>query len=191
MTAGTVIEALSDPTRRQIVTLLSSGPKRAGELAAEAGMSAPAMSRHLRVLLSAAVITDERLDEDARARVFRLRPESVKTVQAWLDSVLSGLADNGADLCRVRGDEAGKPDEITPQTSTPLSERWPTGAAARSFALFDPTGAGQVHDHENFSAYSTKVLHERKILRDHCGGQLVCGDRRAAHSYRRHRQSLK
>jgi DNA-binding transcriptional ArsR family regulator len=92
MSAGTVIEALSDPTRRQIVTLLSSGPKRAGELAAEVGMSAPAMSRHLRVLLSAMVITDERLDEDARARVFRLRPESIKTVQTWLDTVLSGVA---------------------------------------------------------------------------------------------------
>jgi len=88
--AGTVIEALSDPTRRQIVALLGSGPKRAGELAVAAGMSAPAMSRHLRVLLSAMVITDERLDEDARARVFRLRPESIRTVQAWLDSVLSG-----------------------------------------------------------------------------------------------------
>ena len=90
MSAGTVIEALSDPTRRQIVALLGSGPKRAGELAVTAGMSAPAMSRHLRVLLSAMVITDERLDEDARARVFRLRPESLKTVQAWLDSVLTG-----------------------------------------------------------------------------------------------------
>jgi DNA-binding transcriptional ArsR family regulator len=89
VSAGTVIEALSDPTRRQIVTLLSSGPKRAGQLAAEVGMSAPAMSRHLRVLLSAMVITDERLNEDARARVFRLRPESIKAVQAWLDTVLS------------------------------------------------------------------------------------------------------
>jgi DNA-binding transcriptional ArsR family regulator len=89
LSAGTVIEALSDPTRRQIVTLLSSGPKRAGQLAAEVGMSAPAMSRHLRVLLSAMVITDERLNEDARARVFRLRPESIKAVQAWLDTVLS------------------------------------------------------------------------------------------------------
>jgi DNA-binding transcriptional ArsR family regulator len=88
--AGTVVEALSDPTRRQIVALLSTGPRRAGELAAEVGMSAPAMSRHLRVLLAAGVITDERLDEDARARVFRLRPESIKTVQAWLDGLLSG-----------------------------------------------------------------------------------------------------
>lgn len=91
--AGTVIEALSDPTRRQIAVLLSGGPKRAGELASEVGMSAPAMSRHLRVLLSARVITDERLDEDARARVFRLRPESIKAAQAWLDGLLSGTAE--------------------------------------------------------------------------------------------------
>jgi len=89
-TAGTVIEALSDPTRRRIVTLLSGGPKRAGELAAEVGMSAPATSRHLRVLLSALVIADERLDEDARARLFRLKPESIKTVQAWLDQLVPG-----------------------------------------------------------------------------------------------------
>jgi DNA-binding transcriptional ArsR family regulator len=88
--AGTVIEALADPTRRQIVALLSTGPRRAGELATEVGMSAPAMSRHLRVLLAASVITDERLDEDARARVFRLRAESIKTVQAWLDGLLPG-----------------------------------------------------------------------------------------------------
>ena len=94
--AGKVIEALSDPTRRQVVTLLSGGPKRAGELAAEVGMSAPALSRHLRVLLSALVITDERLDEDARARVFRLQPESIKAVQAWLDQLMTGSTDPGA-----------------------------------------------------------------------------------------------
>lgn len=92
MAAETVIDALSDPTRRQIVTLLGGGPKRAGELAAEVGMSAPAMSRHLRVLLAAAVISDERLEEDARARVFRLRPESIKAAQSWLGRVLSGAA---------------------------------------------------------------------------------------------------
>ena len=56
-------------------------------------MSAPAMSRHLRVLLSALVITDERLDEDARARVFRLRPDSIVTARRWLDGLLSGLAE--------------------------------------------------------------------------------------------------
>jgi len=87
MTAGTVIEALGDPARRQVVTLLSGGPRRAGELAAEIGMSAPAMSRHLRILLAALVIEDERLERDARARVFRLRPESIQAVQSWLDQI--------------------------------------------------------------------------------------------------------
>jgi DNA-binding transcriptional ArsR family regulator len=96
-TAGTVIEALSDPTRREIVTLLSSGPKRAGELSAEVGMSPPAMSRHLRVLLSALVITDERLDEDARARVFRIRPDSIAAARHWLDGLLPEEPHAGTD----------------------------------------------------------------------------------------------
>jgi DNA-binding transcriptional ArsR family regulator len=85
--AGTAIEALGDPVRRQVVTLLSAGPRRAGELAAATGLSAPAMSRHLRVLLAARVIEDERLADDARARAFRLRPASIQAVRSWLDQV--------------------------------------------------------------------------------------------------------
>jgi DNA-binding transcriptional ArsR family regulator len=57
-------------------------------------MSPPAMSRHLRVLLAAGVIGDERLAEDARARVFRLRPQSIVAVQAWLDQIQAGWAEN-------------------------------------------------------------------------------------------------
>jgi DNA-binding transcriptional ArsR family regulator len=87
-TAGTVIEALGDPVRRQVVTLLRGGPRRAGEIAAEIGMSAPAISRHLRVLLETRVIEDERLETDARARVFRLRPQSIAAARAWLDEIL-------------------------------------------------------------------------------------------------------
>jgi hypothetical protein len=45
------------------------------------------MSRHLRILLSARLITDERVPDDARLRVFRLRQEPVVAVQAWLDQV--------------------------------------------------------------------------------------------------------
>jgi DNA-binding transcriptional ArsR family regulator len=90
MAAGTIIEALGDPVRRQVVTLLSDRPRRAGQIAAEIGMSAPAISRHLRVLLQALVIEDERIDADARARVFRLRPQSIVAVRAWLDEILAG-----------------------------------------------------------------------------------------------------
>ncbi len=85
--AAVLFSALADPTRLQVVQLLGQRPRRAGELAAAAGMSAPAMSRHLRVLLRAGLIADERLAEDARARVFRLRPQSLAALQAWLDQL--------------------------------------------------------------------------------------------------------
>jgi DNA-binding transcriptional ArsR family regulator len=82
-----VFEALADETRRKVVEVLGEGPRRAGELAGEIGTSAPSMSRHLRVLLEAGIVADERLDEDARARVFRLRPESMVALRAWLDQL--------------------------------------------------------------------------------------------------------
>ena len=61
-----------------------SRPRRAGELAAATRTSPPTMSRHLRVLLDAGIARDERPKEDARARVFHLRPESMRAVNAWL-----------------------------------------------------------------------------------------------------------
>jgi DNA-binding transcriptional ArsR family regulator len=84
---ASVFEALADPTRRRVVELLGTGPRRAGELAAAVDASSPAMSRHLRVLLEAGVVSDERVSEDARVRMFRLRPESLVGLQAWLDQL--------------------------------------------------------------------------------------------------------
>jgi DNA-binding transcriptional ArsR family regulator len=85
--AAVLFRVLADPTRRQVVQLLGTRPRRAGELAAATGTSGPAMSRHLRVLLRAGLVADARLASDARARVFRLRPRSLVALQAWLDQV--------------------------------------------------------------------------------------------------------
>jgi DNA-binding transcriptional ArsR family regulator len=82
-----VLTALSDPTRRRVVQLLSEGPRRAGELAAASGTSAPTMSRHLRILLRAGIVADERPADDARTRVFWLRPESITLLRDWLDEL--------------------------------------------------------------------------------------------------------
>ena len=79
--------ALADPTRRSVVELLGARPRRAGELAKATQTSPPTMSRHLKVLLEAGVVVDERPPDDARARVFRLRPESMTAIQAWLDQI--------------------------------------------------------------------------------------------------------
>ena len=82
-----LLQALGDPARLRVVEALSRSPRRAGDLAAVAGVPAPTMSKHLRVLLAAGIVTDERSARDARVRVFRLRRESVVAVRAWLDQV--------------------------------------------------------------------------------------------------------
>lgn len=82
-----LFQALGEPTRIRVVQLLGAGPRRPRELAAAAGVSAPVMSKHLKVLLAAGLVEDERLAEDARARVFRLRPEPVVALRAWLDQL--------------------------------------------------------------------------------------------------------
>ncbi len=79
--------ALADPTRRQVIELLGVRARRAGELASATGTSAPVMSRHLRILLEAGFVADERVPRDARLRIFRLRREPVLALQAWLDQL--------------------------------------------------------------------------------------------------------
>ncbi len=82
-----VFEVLADPKRRRVVQLLGTRPHRAGELAEATGMSQPAMSRHLKILLDSGIIEDERVPEDARVRLFKLQPDSLVAVQAFLDQL--------------------------------------------------------------------------------------------------------
>jgi DNA-binding transcriptional ArsR family regulator len=81
------LTALADPTRRRIVELLQERPQRAGELVTAFEMSAPAVSRHLRVLRRSGLVSERSADDDARVRVYRLRPEPFVALQAWLDQV--------------------------------------------------------------------------------------------------------
>jgi DNA-binding transcriptional ArsR family regulator len=82
-----LFQVLAEPARVSVVRMLSAGPRRAGKLAEAAHMSAPAMSKHLRVLLESGLVSDERRAEDARLRIFRLRPEPIAALGAWLDQL--------------------------------------------------------------------------------------------------------
>jgi DNA-binding transcriptional ArsR family regulator len=80
--------ALADPTRFRAVQMLLNRELSAGALAAGCSASAPAMSRHLRVLRKTGlieVIPTKRADQDARLRVYRLRPEQFLSVKDWID----------------------------------------------------------------------------------------------------------
>jgi len=85
--ADSVFEVLADRTRREIVKVLGHGPRRAGELSDTLAVSPPAMSRHLRVLLEVGVVRDERGTDDARTRIFRLEPDAMVAMRAWLDQL--------------------------------------------------------------------------------------------------------
>ena len=73
--------ALADPTRRAILTRLAKGEATVGELGEPFDMSAPAISKHLRVLESAGLIARE---VDARWRICRLRAEPMHDAHVWL-----------------------------------------------------------------------------------------------------------
>ena len=81
------LSALADPTRRHVVDLLRERPCKAGELAATYRMSAPAISRHLRVLRVTGLVEVEFAEADAREHIYRLRPEPFMELQAWLTHV--------------------------------------------------------------------------------------------------------
>ena len=84
-----VFLALADPSRRQVMELLSRGPRRAGELARSVGSSPAAMSRHLKMLLRVGLVVDERIEDDARVRQFRLRPQAMEPAADWWAEVMA------------------------------------------------------------------------------------------------------
>jgi DNA-binding transcriptional ArsR family regulator len=74
--------ALADPTRRAILARLASGESSVTELAEPFDMSLPAISKHLKVLERAGLITRSR---EAQWRPCRIEPEALKGVDDWLE----------------------------------------------------------------------------------------------------------
>lgn len=79
------LAALADPNRRRVVDLLRRGPMRAGDIAEKAGLSPPAMSRHLRALRAAGLVEETHPEFDARVRIYALNPKPIAALRAWLE----------------------------------------------------------------------------------------------------------
>ena len=76
-----VFRALADPTRRAILARLAQGEASVNELAEPFDISLPAISRHLKVLEGAGLITRSR---DAQWRPCRLEPQALQAIDGWL-----------------------------------------------------------------------------------------------------------
>lgn len=88
---STVFAALADPTRRAILARLSEGEAPVSELARPFDMSAPAISKHLRVLADAGLIERE---VNARWRICHLRPGALRDAHGWLEAYRRYWEDN-------------------------------------------------------------------------------------------------
>jgi DNA-binding transcriptional ArsR family regulator len=77
-----LFHALSDPTRRLMLTRLARGPARVTELAGPTGLKLPTVMRHLSVLEAAGLVSTQK---DGRVRSCALQPEAMVPMRDWLD----------------------------------------------------------------------------------------------------------
>ncbi len=81
-----VFRAVADPTRRAILDRLRAGPAPAGALAADFEQSRPAISKHLKILREARLVTEQRV---GRERVYSLDPVPLQRVAGWVEGYRS------------------------------------------------------------------------------------------------------
>src|SRR5678809_594686 len=76
-----VFGIIAEPNRRAILGLLAASQQSVGEIERQLGMPQPTVSKHLRVLREAGFVEST---VDAQRRLYRLRPEPLQEVDAWL-----------------------------------------------------------------------------------------------------------
>ena len=76
-----VFEIIAEPNRRAILSLLVTAQQSVGDIERQLRMTQPTVSKHLRVLREAGFVESTR---DAQRRLYRLRPEPLREVDAWL-----------------------------------------------------------------------------------------------------------
>jgi DNA-binding transcriptional ArsR family regulator len=75
-------EALAEPNRRRILDLLLRAERPVGDLVVELAVSQPAVSKHLRVLREAGLVE---VRTEAQRRIYRVRTEPLRAIDAWLE----------------------------------------------------------------------------------------------------------
>lgn len=77
-----MLEVIAEPTRRRILDAVRVEERSVGELVEQIGMHQPGVSRHLKVLRDAGLVEVRR---DAQRRMYRLRAEPLRELDAWLE----------------------------------------------------------------------------------------------------------
>jgi DNA-binding transcriptional ArsR family regulator len=90
----TVVDAISDPRRREILRLVRDRQLAAGEIAARFDVTRPTISQHLTVLRNAGLVGERR---DGTRRLYHTRPEGLAELRSFLD----GLWDDSLERLKL------------------------------------------------------------------------------------------
>jgi DNA-binding transcriptional ArsR family regulator len=108
--------ALADPTRRAILARLASGEASVNELAAPFAMSQPAISKHLKVLERAGLVSR---GKDAQRRPRRLEAKPLEEATSWIEALEGSFQRLDALLEELKNDEAKKTKTATKPVPRP------------------------------------------------------------------------
>lgn len=78
---SSVFEIIAEPHRRAILTVLAGAERSVGDLEQELQLPQPTVSKHLRVLRQAGLVESR---TDAQRRIYWLKPQALREVDAWL-----------------------------------------------------------------------------------------------------------
>lgn len=92
-----ILDAVAEPRRRDILELLRTGERRVGDLAEDLGLAQPTVSKHLKVMREAGLVT---VRPDAQRRWYRLVPDPLMQIDAWLEPYRQAWAGRLDDLER-------------------------------------------------------------------------------------------
>ena len=99
-----VFAVIADKTRRGILAALKDGERPVGDLVAELGVSQPTVSKHLKILREAGMVS---MEAQGQRRLYAVQPEPLAEVTAWVHEVVGGAAHEAAAPVRAPENAAG------------------------------------------------------------------------------------
>lgn len=110
-----IFSALADPTRRRILEMLKQGERRVTDLARPFRMTLAAVSKHLRVLERAGLLTRHR---DGRVHRLRANPQKLAEARAWIEEYARAWDASFDALDQLLAERHGPPKDADPTDST-------------------------------------------------------------------------
>ncbi len=136
--------ALSDPTRRRILSALRNGSRPVGELVEELEVSQPTVSKHLKVLRDTGLVATR---AEGQKRFYSVEPQPLREVTAWIEDLLTGAEETA--------DEAVAEDTVEPVGETDDSESVvapPAAEEPRNLPWFTAAQATEEHEQDRMEA---------------------------------------